>query len=185
MQPLMAVNEINNAGGIYVSGWNTKVNITLVTANTINDAPSQRRNTSSSSSESDKVDMLIGGYGSAGTLANEVVAIENKVPYIITGASNQLVTRRGPQGDYGGFGPTGANSISDAEGMSYMFHYCTTTYDYAKQSLTFLAQRNETDGCTRPKLQLSTLSTAMILLETQLTKQQNTGYKTKAYQSIS
>ena len=29
--------------------------------------------------------MLIGGYGSAGTLADEVVAIQNKVPFIITG----------------------------------------------------------------------------------------------------
>ncbi len=56
--------------------------------------------------------MLIGGYGSAGTLADEVVAIENKVPFIITGASNQLVTRRGPQGNYGGFGPTGTYSIN-------------------------------------------------------------------------
>ena len=52
--------------------------------------------------QQDKVDMLIGGYGSAATLADEVVAIQNKVPFIITGASNQLVTRRGPQGNYGG-----------------------------------------------------------------------------------
>ena len=35
----MAVDEINNAGGIYVREWNTKVNITLVIADTINDAP--------------------------------------------------------------------------------------------------------------------------------------------------
>ena len=54
--------------------------------------------------QQDKVDMLIGGYGSAATLADEVVAIQNKVPFIITGASNQLVTRRGPQGNYGGAG---------------------------------------------------------------------------------
>src|SRR5665647_1621375 len=30
----MAVDEINNAGGISISGWNTKVNITLVTVDT-------------------------------------------------------------------------------------------------------------------------------------------------------
>ena len=135
----LAVNEINDAGGIYVSGWNTKVNITLVTVNTIDDAPGNAKTPVVQAVESDKVDMLIGGYGSAGTLANEVVAIEDKVPYIITGASNQLVTRRGPQGDYGGFGPNGANSISDAEGMSYMFHYCTTTYDYSKTVVDFFA----------------------------------------------
>ena len=135
----LAVNEINNAGGIYVSDWNTKVNITLVSANTIDDAPGNAKTPVVQAVESDKVDMLIGGYGSAGTLANEVVAIQDKVPYIITGASNQLVTRRGPQGDFGGFGPNGANSISDAEGMSYIFHYCTTTYHYSKTVVDFFA----------------------------------------------
>ena len=70
-----------------------------------------------------------------------MVAIENKVPFIITGASNQLVTRRGPQGNFGGAGPTGTYSLpNDAEGVSYMFHYCTTTYDYAKTVVDFLAQ---------------------------------------------
>ena len=35
----MAVNEINDAGGVYVSSWHTHVNITLVTADTKGDAP--------------------------------------------------------------------------------------------------------------------------------------------------
>ena len=135
----MAVNEINDAGGVYVSSWNTKVNITLVTADTVNDAPANAVTPVTQAVETDNVDMLIGGYGSAGTLADEIVAIENKVPFIITGASNQLVTRRGPQGNYGGFGPNGTNSISDTEGMSYMFHYCTTTYDYSKTVVDFFA----------------------------------------------
>ncbi len=135
----MAVQEINDAGGIYVSAWNTKVNITLVIADTINDAPANAVTPVTRAVESDQVDLLIGGYGSAGTLANQIVAIENKVPFIITGASNQLVTRRGPQGNYGGFGANGANSVSDTEGMSYMFHYCTTTYDYSKTVVSFFA----------------------------------------------
>ena len=135
----LAVQEINDAGGVYVSSWNTKVNITLDIADTVNDAPANAVTPVTRAVETDKVDMLIGGYGSAGTLANEVVAIEDKVPYIITGASNQLVTRRGPQGNYGGFGPSGANSVSDAEGMSYMFHYCTTTYHYSKTVVDFFA----------------------------------------------
>ncbi len=137
---MMAVDEINNAGGIYVSKWNTKVNITLIIANTINDAPGNAVTPVTRAVETDGVDLLIGGYGSAGTLANEIIAIENKVPYIITGASNELVTRRGPQGNYGGFGPQGTYSISDAEGMSYVFHYCTTTYDYSKTVVQFFAQ---------------------------------------------
>jgi branched-chain amino acid transport system substrate-binding protein len=137
----MAVNEINGAGGISVSGWNTKVNITLVTVDTGKDTvPADAVTAVKQAVESEQVDMLIGGYGSAATLADEVVAVENRVPFIITGASNQLVTRRGPQGNFGGFGPTGTYSLSDAEGMSYMFHYCTTTYDYAKTVVDFLAQ---------------------------------------------
>ena len=135
----LAVQEINDAGGVYVSSWNTKVNFTIVIADTINDAPANAVTPVTRAVESDNVDMLIGGYGSAGTLANEIVAIENRVPYIIAGASNQLVTRRGPQGNYGGFGASGANSISDAEGMSYIFHYCTTTYHYSKTVVDFFA----------------------------------------------
>jgi branched-chain amino acid transport system substrate-binding protein len=138
----MAVNEINDAGGISISGWNTKVNITLVLVDTKTDAvPADAVTAVTQAVQSDQVDMLIGGYGSAATLADEVIAVQNRVPFIITGASNQLVTRRGPQGDYGGAGPTGTYSISDKEGMSYMFHYCTTTYDYAKTVVNFLAQQ--------------------------------------------
>jgi branched-chain amino acid transport system substrate-binding protein len=138
----MAVDEINNAGGIAISGWNTKVNITLVTVDTGKDTvPADAVTAVTQAVVSEKVDILIGGYGSAATLADEVVAIENKVPFIITGASNQLVTRRGPQGNFGGAGPTGTYSLpNDAEGVSYMFHYCTTTYDYAKTVVDFLAQ---------------------------------------------
>jgi branched-chain amino acid transport system substrate-binding protein len=138
----LAVDEINNAGGIYVKDWNAKVNITLILANTVNDAPANAVTPVQYAVETEKVDLLIGGYGSAGTLANEMVAIENKVPYIITGASNQLVTRRGPQGDYGGFGPNGANSLTSddhVEGLTYMFHYCTTTYHYSKTVVDFFA----------------------------------------------
>ena len=137
----MAVDEINSGGGVSVSGWNTKVNITLVTVDTGTDGvPADAVTAMTKAVQSDQVDMLIGGYGSAATLADEVVAIQNKVPFIITGASNQLVTRRGPQGNYGGFGATGTYSLSDAEGVSYMFHYCTTTYDYAKTVVDFFAQ---------------------------------------------
>jgi branched-chain amino acid transport system substrate-binding protein len=83
---------------------------------------------------------LIGGYTSAGTLANQVVAIEHRVPYIITGASTSLVTRRGPQGNYGGLPDGDTRRIEDAEGMSYMFHYCTTTADYSKTVVKFFAE---------------------------------------------
>ena len=35
----LAVQQINDAGGIYVSEWNTNVNIDLVLADTIDDSP--------------------------------------------------------------------------------------------------------------------------------------------------
>ena len=133
----LAVQEINDAGGIYVAAWHANATIKLVTVDTVDDTPGNAVTPVTRAVESDKVDLLIGGYGSAGTLANEVVAIENKVPYIITGASNQLVTRRGPQGNYGGLNSTDAQTITDAEGMSYVFHYCTTTTQYSQTVINF------------------------------------------------
>jgi ABC-type branched-chain amino acid transport systems, periplasmic component len=136
----LAVNEINAAGGIYVSSWGTNATIKLVTIDTVDDTPANAVTPVQREVESGDVDMLIGGYGSAGTLANEVVAIDNKVPYIITGASNPLVTRRGPQGNYGGLASTDSQAITDADGMSYIFHYCTLTYDYSKTVVDFCTQ---------------------------------------------
>jgi branched-chain amino acid transport system substrate-binding protein len=133
----LAVDEINNAGGIYVAAWNTNATIKLVPIDTVDDSPGNAVTPVQREVESGSVDLLIGGYGSAGTLANEVVAIDNKIPYIITGASNPLVTRRGPQGNYGGLNSTDQQAITDAEGMSYIFHYCTLTYDYSKTVVDF------------------------------------------------
>jgi len=135
----LAVKEINDAGGVYVSSWGTHVNMTIDLADTIDDSPGNAVTPVTRAVTMDGVDLLIGGYASAGTLANEVVAIENRVPYIITGASSQLVTRRGPQANYGGLNETDPQRITDAEGMGYVFHYCTTTYDYCKTVVDFLA----------------------------------------------
>jgi branched-chain amino acid transport system substrate-binding protein len=136
----MAVDEINAAGGVYVSEWHTRVNITLATGDTEKATPDVGVTAVTRLVEEEQVDLLIGGYGSSATLANEIVAIENRVPYIITGASSRLVTRRGPQGNYGGLPEGDPNRITDAEGMSYMFHYCTTTFHYSKTVVDFFAQ---------------------------------------------
>ncbi len=75
----MAVNEINDAGGISVSGWNTKVKIDLITVDTKTDGvPADAVTAVTQAVQSDQVDMLIGGYGSAATLADQIVAIDNK-----------------------------------------------------------------------------------------------------------
>ena len=136
----MAIQEINGDGGIWVAEWNTKVPIELVMIDTKDDSTGKSVGPVTQAVLEDNVDLLIGGYTSSGTLANQVVAIENRVPYIITGASTSLVTRRGPQANYGGLAEGDPLRITDAEGMSYMFHYCTTTYDYSKTIVKFFAE---------------------------------------------
>jgi branched-chain amino acid transport system substrate-binding protein len=136
----MAVQEINDAGGVWVEEWNTNVDIELVIVDTGDDSTGSSVGPVTQAVLEDGVDLLIGGYTSSGTLANQVVAIDNRVPYIITGASSSLVTRRGPQGNYGGLAEDNQLRIEDEEGMSYMFHYCTTTADYSKTVVNFFAE---------------------------------------------
>ena len=136
----LAVEEINEAGGVYVEEWHTSVEIELVTIDTENDSPASSVGPVTQAVEDQGVDLLIGGYTSSGTLANQVVAIDNRVPYIITGASSSLVTRRGPQGNYGGLAEGNELRVDDEEGMSYMFHYCTTTADYSATVVKFFAE---------------------------------------------
>lgn len=136
----MAVEEINDAGGIYVEEWRTSVLIELVIADTEDTSPSVGVTAVTRVVLDDAVDLLIGGFSSGCTLADQVVAIENRVPFIITGASSHLVTRRGPQGNYGGLPEGHALRIDDAEGMSYMFHYCSTTVHYSRTVVNFFAE---------------------------------------------
>jgi ABC-type branched-subunit amino acid transport system substrate-binding protein len=79
------------------------------------------------------VDILIGGATTGGTLNGQIPAIQNRVPYIITGASLNYVTRRGS------LPSDNSLYINDTEGMSYMFHYCTTISDYTETVTNFLA----------------------------------------------
>jgi branched-chain amino acid transport system substrate-binding protein len=135
----MAVEEINSAGGVYVSSLGKSLPIELVIADTENANPDVAV-TAVTRVVDQGADLLIGGFGSSATLAGQVYAIEKRVPYIITGASTHLVTRRGPQANYGGLPEGNPTRIDDAEGMSYMFHYCTTTYHYSKTVAYFFAE---------------------------------------------
>ncbi len=135
----MAVEEINNAGGIYVESLGKSLPIELVIADTETANPDVAV-TAVTRIVDQGADILIGGFGSGATLAGQVYAIEKRVPYIITGASSHLVTRRGPQANYGGLPEGNPTRIDDAEGMSYMFHYCTTTYHYSKTVAYFFAE---------------------------------------------
>ena len=136
----MAVEEINAMGGVYVSSLGENLNIQLVTGDTENANPDAAVNEVTRLISQEDVDLLIGGFGSGATLAGQVPAIEARVPYIITGASSHLVTRRGPQANYGDLPADSPLRITDADGMSYMFHYCTTTYHYSETVAHFFAE---------------------------------------------
>lgn len=129
----MAAEEINADGGIFVESLGKSLKIEIVVADT------ETANPEVAPAEVTRVvdqgvDVLIGGFGSSATLAGQVYAIEQRVPYVITGASTHLVTRRG-------FLPDGHSlKIDDPEGMSYMFHYCTTVYHYSETVAHFFAE---------------------------------------------
>jgi branched-chain amino acid transport system substrate-binding protein len=130
----MAVQEINDAGGIYVEDLDANLKIELLIADTQDTTDTEVAVTAVTRVIEQGVDLLIGGFSSGCTLADQVPAIENRVPFIITGASSHLVTRRG-------FLPEDHPlCITDAEGMSYMFHYCTTTYHYSRTVARFFGE---------------------------------------------
>jgi branched-chain amino acid transport system substrate-binding protein len=129
----MAVKEINDAGGIYVADLNASRKIELLIADTGDTTDTAAALTAVTRVIEQGADLLIGGFSSGATLADQVIAIEKRVPFIITGASTHLVTRRGfLASDHPLY-------IGDAEGMSYMFHYCTTVYHYSETVAHFFA----------------------------------------------
>ena len=130
----MAVDEINEAGGIYVSSLEKNLPIKLVTGDSEKANPDASLNEVTRLVTQENIDLLIGGFGSGATLSGQLPAIENRVPFIITGASSHLVTRRGflPE-DHPLY-------IDDSVGMSYMFHYCTTTFHYSETVAYFFAE---------------------------------------------
>jgi len=71
----------------------------------------------------DKVDILVGGYSSAVTSAYEQVIADNKVPFVVTGASSPIITHR-----------------TDGIDTSYVFHHCPTTDTYGEYTTTFIDQ---------------------------------------------
>ena len=60
----MAVDEINDAGGVQVNAWGGRAKIELIIVDTIDDSPGNAVTPVTLAIESDKVDLLIGGYAS-------------------------------------------------------------------------------------------------------------------------
>jgi len=105
---VLAADQINAKGGVFVKDLDRKVQIQLVQG----DDASTREGGQTAVSRmiaQDNVDLLVGGFSSAVVSAHESIVADHGVPYIITGASSPIVTRR-----------TDINT-------SYMFHHAPTT----------------------------------------------------------
>jgi len=118
---VVAANEVNAAGGVYVKEYGGKVNITLVPGDD-QSTPAGGQTAVTKLITSDKVDALVGGYSSAVTYAHEQIVAQNKVPYVVTGASSPTITHR-----------------TDID-TSYIFHHCPTTDTYGKLTTEFIDQ---------------------------------------------
>ena len=114
---VLAVEEINADGGVYVDEYGVKIPLKLVEGDT-QTSPTEGVTAVERLITNENVVVLVGGFSSGVTLANQVPAA-GKVPYIITGASSSQVTRR--------------TEID----TSYFFHYCSTTDDYSQPILQF------------------------------------------------
>lgn len=114
---ILAVEEINADGGVYVDEYGKKIPLELVEGDT-QTSPTEGVTAVERLITNENVVVLVGGFSSGVTLADQVPAA-GKVPFIITGASSAQVTRR--------------TEID----TSYFFHYCSTTDDYSQPILQF------------------------------------------------
>ena len=123
----LAADEINANGGVYVKELNKKIPIHLYQG----DDESTREGGQKAVSRlitQDNVDILVGGFSSAVVSAHQSIVADNKVPYIITGASTPMITR------------------NPDINTSYMFHHAPTTDDSGSQTTLFI------DNTIRPAI---------------------------------
>ena len=115
----LAADEINADGGVYVKEAGKKLPIQLVQG----DDESTREGGMKAVSKmitQDNVDLLVGGFSSAVVSAHQTTVAENKVPYIIAGASSTSISNR-----------------KDLDN-TYLFYHRPNTDDSADASLMFL-----------------------------------------------
>ncbi|HOT02640.1 MAG TPA: ABC transporter substrate-binding protein [Methanolinea sp.] len=116
---VLAADEINSRGGVFVKDQNAKIPITLIQGDDESTREGGQKAVSRMITQ-DKVDILVGGFSSAVVSAHQSIVAEHGVPYIITGASTPTITQR-----------------TDID-TGTMFHYCPTTDDYGEQTTLFV-----------------------------------------------
>ncbi len=124
---ILAVDEINAKGGVYVREYGKNLPITLIEADDETNGDSGIKAVTKLITQ-DNVDILVGGYSSGVTMATRGTVAQYKVPYIVTGASSPDITRK-----------------QDVD-TSTLFHYCPTTAMYAVPTMLF------TDQVIRPAI---------------------------------
>ena len=115
---VLAAEEINADGGVYIKDLGKKVPVRVV----LGDDESTREGGQKAVTRlitEDKVDILVGGFSSAVVSSHQSIVNEHHVPYIVTGASSPIITHR-----------TDMNTNTT-------FHYCPTTDDYGRQTTLF------------------------------------------------
>ncbi len=117
----LAADEINAKGGVYVKELGKSIPIVLVQGDDESTREGGQKAVSRMITQ-DNVDMLVGGFSSAVVSAHQSIVAEHNVPYIITGASTPVITRR-----------TDVNT-------SFMFHHAPTTDDSGSQTTLFIDQ---------------------------------------------
>jgi len=116
---VLAADEINADGGVYVADLGRNIPVRLVQG----DDESTREGGQKAVSKlitQDNVDLLVGGFSSAVVSAHESIVSDYKVPYIVSGASSPIITHR------------------DDIDTSTIFHHAPTTDDSGGQTTLFI-----------------------------------------------
>jgi branched-chain amino acid transport system substrate-binding protein len=117
----VAADKINAAGGVTLKDG-SKVQLKLIVGDDESTATGGQKAATKLITE-DKVDILVGGYSSAVTSSYEQTIADNKIPFIVTGASSPIITHR-----------------TDGIDTSYIFHHCPTTDTYGQYTTLFIDQ---------------------------------------------
>jgi branched-chain amino acid transport system substrate-binding protein len=117
----VAADKINADGGVTLKDG-TKAQLKLIVGDDESTATGGQKAATKLITD-DKVDILVGGYSSAVTSAYEQTIADNKIPFVVTGASSPIITHR-----------------TDGIDTSYVFHHCPTTDTYGQYTTMFIDQ---------------------------------------------